>query len=58
MQVSANLLSPGLKIRVGKNAYELLEVKQELGLTRVIYKTAKGVMRSKTYRSNDSVKIV
>lgn len=59
MLVSANLLSPGVKIKVGQNQYELLEVAQVSGsITRVVYKNNKGITRSKNYKANDKVKII
>lgn len=57
MLVTANLLSKGIKIIVGRNQYEIMEVNQAPGLTRVSYKNAKGVLRSKTYNANDKVNI-
>lgn len=58
MIVSINLLTPGVKVKFGQSVYLIEEVHYQDGLTRILYKNARGVMRSKSYNSNDKVKIV
>jgi hypothetical protein len=41
MVISANLLSPRLKLRIGKNQYEITNVWQTVGLVRVEIKVQK-----------------
>lgn len=58
MKVSANLLSPGVELKLGRNKYEVIEVKKEGSITRVLYKNKNGTLRTKAYFPNDYVQIV
>jgi hypothetical protein len=58
MVISANLLSPRLKLRIGKNQYEITNVWQTVGLVRVEYKGSKGISKTKTYDINAQLNIV
>lgn len=57
MKISANLLYQGYEVKIGANHYPIKEVKQEHGLTRIIYQNKKGIMKSKSYSANDLVTI-
>lgn len=57
MVIPVNNLSIGSRLRVGKNKYEVLDVQNQIGLTKVVYKTDAGKVKSKAYESTDKVKI-